>query len=260
MKMEYWRNGAPSKLGASCGVKVPAWQGVACHPYRVLRVWRRSKMIEQNMRSVHREACGPQGRPHSPKPNAASSNTTKRSATVSLHWKPTQRNRGGMQESMRNRGLPDIGHGRDSGGAAGVLTGRGTYAEKHQELGRPRECPEQGAACRSVSGRKAEPETGRPTMRRGESDCLIVLGGRESRPHGKGGNGDAQFSKETWTGQSGRAYHANLTEKNSGQGGEEHCSRRLRKRAFPRSPVREFRTPGSVRGASGNWRSYRPEY
>ena len=31
----------------------------------------------------------------------------------------------------------------------------------------------------------------------------------------------------------------------------------LRKRVSPRSPVRKNRTPGSVRGASGNWRPYR---
>jgi len=31
----------------------------------------------------------------------------------------------------------------------------------------------------------------------------------------------------------------------------------LRKRVFLKSPVRENRTPGSVRGPSGNWRSYR---
>ena len=30
----------------------------------------------------------------------------------------------------------------------------------------------------------------------------------------------------------------------------------MRKRIPLRSPVRENRTPGSVRGASGNWRSY----
>ena len=110
-------------------------------------------MAEQNMRSVHREACGPQGRPHSPKHNAASSNTTERSATVSTHWKPIQRNR-----QFPCKACLGIGRGRDSGGTAGVVTGRGTYAEKHRELGRPRGCPEQGAACRSVSGGEAEPK------------------------------------------------------------------------------------------------------
>ena len=31
----------------------------------------------------------------------------------------------------------------------------------------------------------------------------------------------------------------------------------MRKRVFLKSPVRENRTPGSVRGLSGNWQSYR---
>ena len=31
----------------------------------------------------------------------------------------------------------------------------------------------------------------------------------------------------------------------------------LRKRVFTKSPVRENRTPGSARGLSGNWQSYR---
>jgi hypothetical protein len=31
----------------------------------------------------------------------------------------------------------------------------------------------------------------------------------------------------------------------------------LRKRVFTKSPVRENRTRGSVRGLSGNWQSYR---
>jgi len=31
----------------------------------------------------------------------------------------------------------------------------------------------------------------------------------------------------------------------------------MRKREPLRSPVREYRTPGSVRGSLGNWRSYR---
>jgi len=31
----------------------------------------------------------------------------------------------------------------------------------------------------------------------------------------------------------------------------------VRKRVSSRSPVRKNRTPGSVRGASGNWRPYR---
>ena len=31
----------------------------------------------------------------------------------------------------------------------------------------------------------------------------------------------------------------------------------MRKRVFTKNPVRENRTPGSVRGLSGNWQSYR---
>ena len=31
----------------------------------------------------------------------------------------------------------------------------------------------------------------------------------------------------------------------------------MRKRVFLKSPVRENRTPGSVRGLLGNWQSYR---
>ena len=33
----------------------------------------------------------------------------------------------------------------------------------------------------------------------------------------------------------------------------------LRKRVFTKSPVRENRTPGSVRGLLGNWQSYRDQ-
>ena len=33
----------------------------------------------------------------------------------------------------------------------------------------------------------------------------------------------------------------------------------LRKRVFTKSPVRENRTPGSVRGLSGDWQSYRDQ-
>ncbi len=91
-------------------------------------------MAEQSIRGVHREACRPQGRPYSPKPNAASSNSTKRSATVSSRWKPKLRNR------VLRRACSGVGR-RDSGGAAVVLIGRGMYAETHRELGRPRWFP-----------------------------------------------------------------------------------------------------------------------
>ena len=56
-----------AKLGVSCRVKVPVGQGLANHPYRVLRV-RRSVASgfdcckgEQGRRSVHREPHRPQG-------------------------------------------------------------------------------------------------------------------------------------------------------------------------------------------------------
>ena len=56
-----------AKLDASCRVKVPVGQGLANHPYRVLRV-RRSVAsgfdcckCEQGRRSVHREPHRPQG-------------------------------------------------------------------------------------------------------------------------------------------------------------------------------------------------------
>jgi hypothetical protein len=95
-------------------------------------------MAEQSMRSVHREACRPQGGPHSPKSNAASSMMIMRSATVSEHRKPKQRNR-----KVPCKACLGIGRGRDSGGTAGVFIGRGMYAERHRELGRPRGSPEQ---------------------------------------------------------------------------------------------------------------------
>ena len=57
-----------AKLGISYRVEVPVGQGLTSHPYRVLRVLRRESMTtEQDIRSVHRESCGPQERPHSPK-------------------------------------------------------------------------------------------------------------------------------------------------------------------------------------------------
>ena len=56
-----------AKLDASCRVKVPVGQGLANHPYRVLRV-RRSVAsgfdcykCEQGRRSVHRDPHRPQG-------------------------------------------------------------------------------------------------------------------------------------------------------------------------------------------------------
>ena len=39
-----------------------------------------------------------------------------------------------------------------------------------------------------------------------ESDHLIVLGGRESRPQGEGGDGETEPSKETCAGHEGPEY------------------------------------------------------
>lgn len=46
-------------------VKVNIGKGLVSHPYRVLRLRRRAERSEQIKRSVHRELCRPQGRPHS---------------------------------------------------------------------------------------------------------------------------------------------------------------------------------------------------
>src|SRR5215510_5168659 len=52
----------------------------------------------------------------------------------------------------------------------------------------------------------------------------------------------------------GRTNHANLT---AGLAIEGSSITFLRTRVFLKSPVLENGTPGSVRGASGNWRPYR---
>ena len=82
-----------AKLGISFRVKVPVGQGLTSHPYRVLRIWRRkSTTTEQDVRSVHRESCGPQGRPHSPK-RFSLVTPIERVATVLAFRKPIQRDR-----------------------------------------------------------------------------------------------------------------------------------------------------------------------
>ena len=55
----------------------------------------------------------------------------------------------------------------------------------------------------------------------------------------------------------GTETSANLTVGDSDDQGESIALALLRKRVFTKSPVRENRTPGSVRGLSGNWQSYR---
>ena len=51
-----------------------------------------------------------------------------------------------------------------------------------------------------------------------ESDHLVVLGGRESRPQGEGGDRETEPVQETWSTHEGVAHDANLTAGNSEQG------------------------------------------
>jgi len=90
------------------------------------------------------------------------------------------------------------------------------------------------------------PIEGHPTGR-GESDRSIVLRGGRSDHMGKGATGLRSLQRQHAAGLLDRGSHANLTAGNSLS---------VRKRAALRSPVREYRTPGSVRGRSGNRPSY----
>ena len=92
-------------------------------------------------------------------------------------------------------------------------------------------------------------------MTRRESDHPIELGGRESRPRGEGGDGETEPAKETWAGHAGPEDPSQPPCRESRHPGQPG----MRQRVSLRSPVRENRTPGSVRGASGNWRSYRDD-
>ena len=67
---------------------------------------------------------------------------------------------------------------------------------------------------------------------------------------------DKQPPKETLTGWLGQKDSANLPDGNSDESGNRAF---LRKRLSTKSPVRENCTPGSVRGLSGNWQSYRDQ-
>jgi hypothetical protein len=80
-----------------------------------------------------------------------------------------------------------------------------------------------------------------------ESDQLIVLSERESRSQGEGADVNTKPAKETLTVHEGTDTSANLTVGNSEQGEEWITLVLLRKRVFTKSPVRENRTPGSVR-------------
>ena len=89
-------------------------------------------------------------------------------ATVLTHRKPIQRHRKGK--------MPE--------GLSGS-SGPGMQREKRGELGRPHGFLVTGRPTRSHRGR---------LMVHGESDHLVVLGGRESRPRGEGGDGGTQSS------------------------------------------------------------------
>src|ERR1700675_421707 len=97
-------------------------------------------------------------------------------AMALTHQKPTQRKRFGE--------LPE--------GLPGSILERGMRGEKCQELGRP-------ALFLARPGMPIRPQGGRQRMAR-ESDHLIVLCGRESRPRGEGGDGGTEPSKETCAG------------------------------------------------------------
>ena len=74
-------------------------------------------------------------------------------------------------------------------------SGSGMQRETREERGRP-------ASFLLWSGMPIQPPVGRQTMAR-ESDHLRGLGGRESRPRGEGGDGEAQPSQETCAGHAG---------------------------------------------------------
>ena len=73
-------------------------------------------------------------------------------------------------------------------------SGPGMQREKRGELGRPQAF--------LVTGKRGQPHEG-ALMMHGESDHLVVLGGRESRPRGEGGDGGTQPSQETCAGHAG---------------------------------------------------------
>ena len=95
---------------------------------------------------------------------------------VLTHQKPIQRKRIGE--------LPE--------GLPGSTLERGMRGEQRQELGRP-----QGLLGTGRLTRQGE------LMVHGESDHPVVLGGRESRPHGEGGDGGTQPSQDTGAGHAG---------------------------------------------------------
>ena len=80
-----------------------------------------------------------------------------------------------------------------------------------------------------------------------ESDHLIVLGGRESRPQGKGGDGGTEPSQETCAGQCRAGARKPTSLKGIAYPGQPG----LRKRVSLRSPVREWRRRDGVGGRLG---------
>ena len=131
-----WRGGSPralvrqAKLGVSCRVQVPAGEGLANHPYRVLRMCRRCNNTEQNIRSVHREPCRPQGKAHVPAVWYSLVRAFKQTATVLTHRKPTQQHRfwvrcwrvcrGPQGVACMERSVENLGDPGGSGAQQGV--------------------------------------------------------------------------------------------------------------------------------------------
>ena len=73
-------------------------------------------------------------------------------------------------------------------------SGPGMQREKREELGR--------APGLLVTGRPTRPTGGRSMVQK-QSDHLRVLGGRESRPQGEGGDSGTEPSQETGAGHVG---------------------------------------------------------
>jgi len=152
-----------AKLGISSGVGVPGGQGLANHPYRVLRTGRRMqcRANERTVRSVHRESCGPQGRPHSPKRFSLD--------TYLCRW--------------RRRSIVGSLHRRiDIGEILEGLPGSKSVAR------RKRDAKNLGGPVVSPQGRVYQPTEGH-LMGDGESDRSIVLRGGSADHMGKGATG-----------------------------------------------------------------------
>lgn len=79
-----------------------------------------------------------------------------------------------------------------------------------------------------------------------ESDQLVVLGGRESRLQGEGADGCSQPAEIA---RSRHVELGSLVTRPCREQRTEELDSFARKREQSRSPVREYCTPGSVRGA-----------